>query len=362
MSEAIDTIHYGLRVAAASQVLFLCVYSLLRQQERLGYLLAGNAFAFLCYLLLPFARSIWGLDLVAHLMNAAATSIPGLIWLLGRAFFSDDRKIPVWFWLAWFGYMALWLPDFRELSMFSSDSWQVIFSLLPQLVKLLLVLHVIYMAIEGRASDLVANRLKLRVPIAIGAAGLASMVIVVEIWAGQKMPMAIEIFGSIVMFIVALTTNVYLFNLRTDLPLDRGGGIIAGETQFDGNPETAMRSGVETRTETAADRKLLEKVTVLMETSRFYARHSVTLGDLAEEVGAPAYRLRHAINSGLGYRNFNQFLNEYRIREASLRLISQPELPILSIALDVGFRSLSSFNKAFREIQKQTPSAFRGRE
>ena len=106
--------------------------------------------------------------------------------------------------------------------------------------------------------------------------------------------------------------------------------------------------------------ELLTKIVTSMEQSRFYARHGTTLGDFADELGMPAYKLRASINTGLGYRNFNQFLNHYRIVEASERLVSEPELPVLSIALDVGFKSLSSFNKMFKAQQNQTPTEFRG--
>jgi AraC-like DNA-binding protein len=36
-------------------------------------------------------------------------------------------------------------------------------------------------------------------------------------------------------------------------------------------------------------------------------------------------------------------------------------LPVLSIALDNGYRSLSPFNKAFKEIKGMTPTEYRHR-
>jgi AraC-like DNA-binding protein len=63
----------------------------------------------------------------------------------------------------------------------------------------------------------------------------------------------------------------------------------------------------------------------------------------------------------LHYRNFNQFLNQYRIEEAARRLQDPHEqhIPISSIALDVGYASLSSFNKAFKDTYQVTPSVYR---
>ena len=98
-----------------------------------------------------------------------------------------------------------------------------------------------------------------------------------------------------------------------------------------------------------------------MEESHTYREMGLTLGKLAEEADVPAYKLREAINRGLGFRNFNDFLNSYRIEEAANRLRDkkQEDTQILVIALDAGFRSLSTFNKAFRQIQGVTPTEYR---
>ena len=87
----------------------------------------------------------------------------------------------------------------------------------------------------------------------------------------------------------------------------------------------------------------------------------LTIGQLAQQLAVPQYRLRQMINTGLGYRNFSDFLNSYRIAEAAQRLADPAEqsLPVLTIAMDAGFRSLSSFNKAFKETQGVTPSVWR---
>ena len=98
-----------------------------------------------------------------------------------------------------------------------------------------------------------------------------------------------------------------------------------------------------------------------MEERKTWREMSMTIGQLAERLDIPQYRLRRAINSGLGYRNFSDFLNRYRIAEAAGRLAdpSEAQLPVLTIAMDAGFRSLSSFNKVFKETQGLTPTAWR---
>jgi len=60
----------------------------------------------------------------------------------------------------------------------------------------------------------------------------------------------------------------------------------------------------------------------------------------------------------LTYRNFNDYINHLRIAEAGERLIAEPETPVINIALVVGYRTLSSFNRAFKELFDQFPTAY----
>ena len=92
-----------------------------------------------------------------------------------------------------------------------------------------------------------------------------------------------------------------------------------------------------------------------------YREAGLSIGALAERLGAPEHRLRALINQRLGYRNFSAFLNEARIAEAK-GWLADPErvaLPVLTIAMDLGYGSLAPFNRAFREATGQAPSDFR---
>ena len=67
------------------------------------------------------------------------------------------------------------------------------------------------------------------------------------------------------------------------------------------------------------------------------------------------------INRQLGHRNFAQYLNSWRLAEVKAALAdpAQRAVPILTIALDAGFGSLGPFNRAFRDAEGCTPSAYR---
>ena len=107
---------------------------------------------------------------------------------------------------------------------------------------------------------------------------------------------------------------------------------------------------------------LLSRLERLMTVERAYRREGLTIGSFAALMRLPQYRLRQIINEGLGHRNFNAFLNPSRIDEAKTALADagQKDVPVLTIAMDAGFRSFGPFNRAFKADTALTPTAFRG--
>ena len=94
-----------------------------------------------------------------------------------------------------------------------------------------------------------------------------------------------------------------------------------------------------------------------------YRDHRLTIAKLAGEVGVSQDRLRRLINRELGYANFNAYINAIRV-DAVRRRFADPgssDEPILTLAIDAGFKSVSVFNKAFKSATGQTPSHYRAR-
>jgi len=109
-----------------------------------------------------------------------------------------------------------------------------------------------------------------------------------------------------------------------------------------------------------AEERLLAALNASME-QHVYREEGLTIAELAKRLGTREQVLRRVINRGLRYRNFNDFLHAHRIREACERL-RRPEdarLPVLSIALDVGYGSIGPFNRAFKSRIGMTPTRFR---
>ncbi len=89
-----------------------------------------------------------------------------------------------------------------------------------------------------------------------------------------------------------------------------------------------------------------------------YLNTELTLQELAEKIGILPNTLSYVINASLG-KNFYDLINEYRVNEfINLYQNSNNKYTILSLALDSGFNSKSSFNRNFKKIKGITPSEF----
>lgn len=70
----------------------------------------------------------------------------------------------------------------------------------------------------------------------------------------------------------------------------------------------------------------------------------------------------HRLFSALVGEAPGEYLRRRRLETAALRLVSQPELPVLRVALSVGFGSAEAFARAFKTRFGRTPTAWRSEE
>src|SRR5918999_2200333 len=105
---------------------------------------------------------------------------------------------------------------------------------------------------------------------------------------------------------------------------------------------------------------VLERLNRRLVPERLYARE-LSIATLAALLDTQEHVLRRVINRGLGFKNFNDFLHSHRLREAAARLRdpAQQRVPVLTIALDVGYGSIGPFNRAFKERFGMTPTEYR---
>ncbi len=107
--------------------------------------------------------------------------------------------------------------------------------------------------------------------------------------------------------------------------------------------------------------RLTERLRVLVEVEKVHLEPDLTFADFVRRMGAPERTVRRLINQRLGHDHFRAFLNTCRVAEARRLLADRARAgdKLIAIALDSGFASLASFNRAFQAVEGRPPSAFR---
>jgi len=97
-----------------------------------------------------------------------------------------------------------------------------------------------------------------------------------------------------------------------------------------------------------------------MEQDRPWQDSDLTLADLARRLSTTPHKLSEVLNSQLA-QTFYDFVNGYRVRYVQSRIESEDarNLKLLSLALDAGFASKSTFNEVFKKHTGKTPSDYR---
>ncbi|MFB5649384.1 helix-turn-helix domain-containing protein [Leptospira wolffii] len=96
----------------------------------------------------------------------------------------------------------------------------------------------------------------------------------------------------------------------------------------------------------------------LLELDRIYREETLKIQDLASKLLISPHQLSRILNETYG-KNFNEFLNSYRVEEAKDLLLREKERTVLSVAYEVGFNTKSTFNAQFLKITGMTPLEWR---
>ena len=104
---------------------------------------------------------------------------------------------------------------------------------------------------------------------------------------------------------------------------------------------------------------LIEKLNTTVEKKKLYLRSDLTLTQLSEELGTTPNNVSWLLNT-VYQQNFYDYINMYRVREfiAKLEKGEHKQQTLLALSMDSGFRSKSTFNKAFKNETNETPSTF----
>jgi AraC-like DNA-binding protein len=286
-------------------------------------------------------------------LHIARNLTSGLLMILCHSLFQDESKLPRW--LVGAFTIQILMESIGALRSTNEAGWQYdLFQAVPAMLQLLFAGCALYWMIRGWRTDLVEARRRLRWVFLLILGTFMFFAILLErllIPWDSVGEFYVHITLSILQAMLAVFALLATFRMDEPLYID----------PF--RDEKARPQPVEAKTVPAvgAQDAAIGAVRRAFVEQRVYRDGELTVASLAQRLAMPEYRLRKLIHEQLGYRNFNALLHDYRIAEACRDLAdpTKNSLPILTIALTVGYNSINPFNRAFRNAKGMTPSAYR---
>ena len=104
--------------------------------------------------------------------------------------------------------------------------------------------------------------------------------------------------------------------------------------------------------------QLSRKLDDLLTKERIFTEQHITSDLLTARLGTNATYLSEVIRRS-GYQSFYDMICQHRVRHAISLITAKPDERLLVIAEECGFSSPASMTKAFKQLGKQSPSAYR---
>mgnify|MGYP001222244515 CR=1 FL=1 len=349
---------------AISQLALLGPSVLILQRGKIPGLVAVFSLCLIAYLL-----SLLSIfpenELLGYFLARLSTVRPLILWLIAFYLFLDNEKVSNHIWLLMGIFVlarAIGVPLYDSASEYS-NFWFIIIYFIPQLILLGFAIHGVFLAISSYRIDLLEQRRRIRLLFLFGM-GILTMVTTANSFFSFVDPFLDQsrFFSLTPLPTVVFPLYIFALTLGLNLTISRYGTAALTLAPSSEKKSTYKQNGKQQLKK--VDLSLLDKLIEAMEEDKLYQESGLSISRLAEVLSMQEYQLRRVINQELNYRNFNQFLNHYRIMDSCRRLHDsrQDQLSIAEIALEVGYSSLSTFNKAFKEIKGVTPSQFRSSE
>lgn len=271
------------------------------------------------------------------------------VWWFGLSLFEDDFKLRRLHWGGLALYLAVGLPSRINYLLGNEPLW-IGFDVLIRIVSAAIILHLFWTALSGMRDDLIEARRRTRLWFTVANAVAATLIVMGEVvyslqTGDRSDPAWLSTSRSGIALPVILFGAWWFLRLRVEFLVF----------------ETIRAPEIQAPSIDPKDQATHSRLVATMEDDKLYREHGLGIGDLAAKLNMPEHQLRALINKGLGYRNFAAFLNRYRLSEAKAALADpeQARTPILTIAMDVGYASLATFNRAFKSEESMTPSQYR---
>jgi AraC-like DNA-binding protein len=337
------------RVAACTQ---LCLLALLLWRHRASnqsYRYAALlALSIACHLLAPPVMHEWQWGAAGYPVILLAIVVPAFFWYFASAVFEDGfrarlRDGGLLVATAVLGFMAFCAST--GLGAICAANPLPVPVWLAQSAKLLWIAAAFATVLKDWQADLVEARRRLRLLILVVGGCYMIGIILTELVMVSRVSAAIELLNVSILLIAVTALCVHLLGINSANVFVRMSKPATEAVPLSATPRSPLAA----------------QVSALMEEQRAYAVDPLSIVSLAARLRTQPYQLRQVINGELGYRNFNTFINSYRVREVAQRLAQAQyrNTPLLTLALDAGFRSLAPFNRSFKEQYGMTPSDYR---
>lgn len=356
MHDTLFTVIQALQLVALGPCLFIIFFLLLTSKEASKTIIPVLFFFSLsCSFLLPLTTLLkinsLGAFYVTLLFGESLT--PALSFLLIIQFLSS--KIPNWkYWLilalpvlggSSFIYGAVYLDEvcLRGNHCVSPESLKALYFVISSAVLfLLLVMHFSLRGIEIDKGDPMRRH---RYWLVVSLIGLSLALLANDLaWASESISTERhDLIATIIRigFIYLVLTSMFrIFDHSVDIDVERIP-TFAGRGRKPANDEEIMN-------------KLMKAITE----DKIYRELAITRDTVASRLKISEQLLSRVINQRF-QKNFNEFLNYYRVEEAKQKLTFEKDLPITNIAFDVGFNSIASFNRVFKDMTGQSPTEYR---
>jgi AraC-like DNA-binding protein len=267
-----------------------------------------------------------------------------VFWLFTRAVFDDRFRPRPWHVLLWVAFAVWPVAWLLGADYVSRDPLQSTM----HIAVLVLAVLVVVQTVKDWRGDLVEGRRRLRLFIVVAILLHIAITASVDLSLGpEHVPPWLHALNATALAAIAAIIAGVLLRANLDAVIEP--------------PAVTTKVAPASPDGSLVDQTLLAQLERLMTVDRIYREEGLTIGVLAGRLELSERRLREAINRGLGYRNFNDYLNRHRLADVRQALADQAQVsvPILTIALDAGFQSLGPFNRAFKAETGMTPTEFR---
>ena len=292
---------------------------------------------------------------------------PGALWLFSLSLFDDNFRIgrshllvAGTFWLAsisifpqfylYFGYWPNMSPAELHHVVARMGAIPAALMFVSDALKFGMMAHMLYAAWQGRDDDLLEARRRFRSTFVIGGAAVVG-VVVYSLSSSKGQPLQGLMWSDVAASAAILAIVFYLLWNVTRIDSE---WLLGDLSQAETIPAKLLDEAEPTDALDLARLNDLAANATLLE-------QGLTITRLAEIAKVPEHRLRRLINQHMGFRNFSDFLNHHRIEAAKDRLANAQDrhIPVLTVAMDLGYGSLGPFNRAFKERTGQTPTEYR---